>query len=194
MRRRKDSCRGWKNVRPRRRLGWLLSREQNCGCLSNPTDRNSISSCISYLPRSLLIRYGISPSRTPFFSPSLAHPPQLFLADSYLFHSRHSHHVRDLSAFPIGPSQFTEISCDAPGRAAYLRTLIRQPSNSASGITQSFPPGHRSTFIRERTASSECARRTVSRRMLSPVDKSFSYPLRLREVSFMIRIASLTRI
>jgi len=35
----------------RRRLGWPLSREQNCGCLSNPTDRNSISSCISYLPR-----------------------------------------------------------------------------------------------------------------------------------------------
>jgi len=31
----------------RRRLsGWFLSRERNCGCLSNPTDRNSISSCV----------------------------------------------------------------------------------------------------------------------------------------------------
>lgn len=115
----------------RRRLGWLLSREQNCGCLSNPTDRNSISSCVSHLPRcvSLLIHHRISPSRTPFPSLPLAlgHPPQLFLVDSYLFHSRHSHRVRDLSASPIGP-QLTEISCGAPGRAAYVPSYPHTPT------------------------------------------------------------------
>lgn len=56
---RKDSCRGVEKRASRRsrrrcRLGWLLSREQNCGCLSNPTDRNSISSCVSHLPRCVL--------------------------------------------------------------------------------------------------------------------------------------------
>lgn len=148
-----------------------------------------------YTPRDIAVSRFI-----PLSTLVLGHPPQLFLVDSYLFHSRHSHRVRDLSASPIGP-QLTEISCGAPGGSGvtYHRTLIRQPSNTplhgvAFRITQSFPPGHRSTSIRRRTASSECARRAVSHRMLSLVDKSFSYPHTSRQVSFMIRIASLTRI
>lgn len=75
----------------------------------------------------------VSPSRTPFAFPSLAlgYPLQPFLVDSYLFHSRHSRRVRDLSTSPVGGPQLTEISCDAPGRAAYVPSyvnpLIRHP-------------------------------------------------------------------
>lgn len=77
-----DSCtRGWKtcvSCRSRRRLSWLLSRERNCSCLSNPTDRNSISSCVSHLPRcvlSLSTTGDIAFSRSLSFSVLLGHPP-----------------------------------------------------------------------------------------------------------------------
>lgn len=114
-----------------RRLGWLLSREQNCGCLSNPTDRNSISSCVSHLPRCVPSLFTSGYRRLALLSLhcplALGHPPQLFLVDSYLFHSRHSHRVRDLSASPIGP-QLTEISCGAPGRAAYVPSYPHTPT------------------------------------------------------------------
>lgn len=46
-RRRRRGDEGKKRASHCRLFGWFLSRERNCGCLSNLTDRNSISSCVA---------------------------------------------------------------------------------------------------------------------------------------------------
>lgn len=88
---RKDSCQGVEKRASRRthsrsrRLGWLLSRERNCGCLSNPTDRNSISSCVSHLPRAAFPPY--PPTGYHRLAPSRPSPP-LALGPSSVAFSR----------------------------------------------------------------------------------------------------------
>lgn len=123
---RKDSCRRWKNVRlvvvVVVWVGFCRASKIAAVYLTQPTEIPF--HLASRIYRAAFSPYSpprISPSRTPFPSLSLAlgHPPQLFLVDSYLFHSRHSHRVRDLSASPIGP-RLAEISCGAPRRAAYI--------------------------------------------------------------------------
>lgn len=190
--------------RRRRRLGWLLSRERNCGCLSNPTDRNSISSCVSHLPRcvSLLIHHrDIALSHS--LSPSLRSSRSKAILRCF-FSLTLIYFIRAISTVyatyprpPIGP-QLTEISCGAPGRAA-VRTPsyphIRQPSNTPS--REWLSASHSYSLLAIGPRLSEDGLRHLNARDVPfpagcclPLIRAFLTPTS-RQVSFMIRIASL---